>query len=439
MQTIFFLRTDKINKDGIAPIFLRISHRSQQTKLRLGITLSPSDWNGEKQVVLKSNPDATHINGILNYVRNKISTLELTLLREGKLNSMTAIEFRDSLDQELHPEQQKVKKTDDTLIEPRFAKYAELRAPKTQDSIMQTRRRLEVYLGADGLANLHFDDVNLDWLNRWNAFMAKTSPSQNARNVHLRNLRCIFNDAINNELTTNYPFRRFKWKKVETEKRSLSVEELRRVIFFPANKTFEKYRDMFTLSFMLHGVNMEDLLLMKADQLQNHRLSFHRHKTKYLYNKLVEPEAQYLIDKHSGVDYLVNVMEHWTTYKTAQTKVNRMLQLLGPYTVQGRGGKHVYEPMFPELTSYWARHSWATIAAELDVPNEVIAAGLGHSYGNTVTNIYIRQDVKKVDAANRKILDWVLYGIKEGHQVVAPGTPEFFGLTKPEAQHLGLC
>ena len=57
-----------------------------------------------------------------------------------------------------------------------------------------------------------------------------------------------------------------------------------------------------------------------------------------------------------------------------------------------------------ELTSYWARHSWATIAASLDIPKDTIAHALGHG-GNTVTDIYIDFDQRKVDEANRRVLE----------------------------------
>ena len=60
---------------------------------------------------------------------------------------------------------------------------------------------------------------------------------------------------------------------------------------------------------------------------------------------------------------------------------------------------------------YWARHSWATIAAELDIPKETIAAALGHS-SSTVTDIYINFDRTKIDRANRQVLDYVLYNKK---------------------------
>ena len=77
----------------------------------------------------------------------------------------------------------------------------------------------------------------------------------------------------------------------------------------------------------------------------------------------------------------------------------------------GRVGRKLRKPLFPSLSSYWARHTWATIAASLDIPKETIAAALGHG-GNTVTDIYIDFDRRKVDEANRRVLDWVLYGKK---------------------------
>ena len=63
----------------------------------------------------------------------------------------------------------------------------------------------------------------------------------------------------------------------------------------------------------------------------------------------------------------------------------------------------------PRISSYWARHTWATLAADLDIPIETISAALGHAHGCATTAIYIRFNNKKIDAANRKVLDWVLY------------------------------
>ena len=91
--------------------------------------------------------------------------------------------------------------------------------------------------------------------------------------------------------------------------------------------------------------------------------------------------------------------------------MNKALKMMGPYKRVGRGGKKVRQPLFPKISTYWARHTWATIAASLDISRDVIAHGLGHG-NNTVTDIYIDFDQSKVDDANRKVIDWVLYGKK---------------------------
>ena len=85
--------------------------------------------------------------------------------------------------------------------------------------------------------------------------------------------------------------------------------------------------------------------------------------------------------------------------------------LLLPLLCTGSGKKDLEgEGPFAQITTYWARHTWATIAASLEIPKETIAAALGHG-GNTVTDIYIDFDQKKVDEANRKVLDYVFKGI----------------------------
>ena len=238
-------------------------------------------------------------------------------------------------------------------------------------------------------------------------------------------------------MTTHYPFRKFKIKTVETAKRSLSVEELRRLFYFPCEEHQKKYLDMFRLSFYLMGVNMIDLV--KLTEIVNGRLDFNRSKTGHLYSMKVEPEAMELFEKYKGVNYLLFVLDHWTNDEFFRRKMNKELQKIGPmHKKPGRGGKKIYEPMFPELTAYWARHSWATIASSIDIPDRVIAEALGHEYGNRITNIYIRFDIRKVYVANRKVLDWVLYGKIDGKEVVRPRSPEFFGLDLSKTKELGL-
>ena len=89
----------------------------------------------------------------------------------------------------------------------------------------------------------------------------------------------------------------------------------------------------------------------------------------------------------------------------------KALKKIGTVKRVGLGGKKEYDPLFPKISTYWARHSWATIASSLDISRDVIGHALGHG-NNTVTDIYIDFDQAKVDEANRKVLDWVLYNKK---------------------------
>lgn len=66
----------------------------------------------------------------------------------------------------------------------------------------------------------------------------------------------------------------------------------------------------------------------------------------------------------------------------------------------------------PDCSSNWARHTWATLCAELDIPDPTITLGMGHSTaGHRTTAIYIKRDRTKVDEANRKVIDY-LWGKK---------------------------
>lgn len=190
------------------------------------------------------------------------------------------------------------------------------------------------------------------------------------------------------------PLRRFSIKKEETRKRSLTAEQLRLLRDYPCEEYQIRYRDMFMLMFYLIGVNAADLFNAKHSALVNGRFEYKRAKTGKLYSIKVEPEAQAIIEKYKGKDYLLNIMDEYGNYKDFLHRMGIGLKQIGETERKGLGGKKSRNPLFPDLSSYWARHTWDTVAAELDVPKEVIAHALGHSWANsTTTDIYIRMEV----------------------------------------------
>ena len=162
------------------------------------------------------------------------------------------------------------------------------------------------------------------------------------------------------------------------------------------------------LMFYMVGVNAIDLFSAKKEQVQNGRLVYKRAKTGTLYSILIQPEAKKIIDRYKGKgDYLLSVMDNYANYKDFLHRMNWNLRRIGYTERKGRGGKKIITSAYPDISSYWSRHTWATIAAELDVPIEVISHALGHKIGSDVTAIYVKFNRMKVDEANRKVIDYV--------------------------------
>ena len=68
------------------------------------------------------------------------------------------------------------------------------------------------------------------------------------------------------------------------------------------------------------------------------------------------------------------------------------------------------DPIIPDISTYFSRHTWATIAYEIGIPIDVVSQALGHSMGNRTTLIYVKPNQEKVDEANRRVIDYLWNG-----------------------------
>ena len=393
----------RTNADGTCPIAMLVSHRHRTSTWATGICVREDQWDQAAGMVIHHRK-AQELNRTLLNILDKWESALLRLRESGKASGIkTAPQLKDIL---LNMTEGREQGTDpDNLFMARFAAYMESRATAgTKRIYRETLLRMQEF--DPNLPARTFEDINLQWLRDFERYMARTSPSANARAIKLRNIRAVFNEAIDDEITSAYPFRKFKIRKEETRKRALTAEQLRTLMDYPVEQYQEKYRDIFVLMFYLIGINAVDLLNATPEQLRDGRLEYRRAKTGRLYSIKIEPEAQALIDKYRGTRYLLNVRDAYGDYMEFLRHLNRELKHIGPYTREGLGGKKVYSPLFPQLSQYWCRHTWATIAASLDIPKETIAAALGHG-GKTVTGIYIDFDQRKVDEANRRVLDYI--------------------------------
>lgn len=401
----FFIREDKNNS-----LWVRLINNRKKVDISMGIQMSTETL--ADAMSQRPRPENIKWRSVLNFYQMKLDGIKCVLIQESKtdldvkeIKGMVLSEVLGRNDAE-DSSGQETPTVNGVFIE-WFNKFIEKKSNKgTKGVYKHTLDKIRTF--DSDINSKGFEDIDFGWLSDFEAFCAKTA-SKNARNIHLRNIRAVFNNAIDNEITTTYPFRRFKIRPEATEKRSMTVEELREVISYPVEPYAEIYRDMFALIFMLIGINTVDL--HRLERVEHGRIKFRRAKTGRLYSIKVEPEAQAIIDKYRGEKGLLRIADRWSDHRNFRHQLNKALQRMGEVERKGRGGKKIIEPAFPGLTSYWARHTWATIAAELDVPDAVISQALGHSGDtNSTTAIYIKRNEKKVDEANRKVLDWVLHG-----------------------------
>lgn len=406
-----YLDTRRKKQDGSCPLKIQVNHESKTSLVGLGINISPTQWDAVTQKIVK-HPNMANLNKRLQ--RILLSADDAIFELKMKRRKRTSLkELRAAVEASIYPD---AEKDDRVLFLSRFSDFAEKKKGNTRNIYITTRNRIIAY---DSQAELRsFDEIDRKWLQGFDAFLAMTSPSANARAVHMRNIRAVFNDALDDEVITCYPFRKFKIKTEATQKRSLSVDELREFINYPCEEHQKQYVDMFLLIFLLIGINTADLCELK--EIRGGRIEYRRRKTKRLYSIKVEPEALKIIEEYKGKQHLLNISDRYTDYRDYRHRLNENLKKIGKVEIKGRGGKKVRTPIQPELTTYWARHTWATIAASLEIPKETIAAALGHG-GNTVTDIYIDFDRKKVDEANRKVIDYVMCVSKQDVKKKKPG------------------
>lgn len=402
VTTKLYLDT-RYSKDG-SPGSLKLSivKKGKSSLIPLNVLLMPNQWDKQTQKVI-NHPNKLALN---NYIYNRCvvaTNLIYRLVASEELSKMSVIDIKHRIETEFSPEQEDGK----NLFAERFLRHANnTKKDSTKACYMHTFGRIKAFCA--NFSELHFEDITREWLTQFDNWLEESgSKSRNARNIHLRNIRSVFNVALDDNITSYYPFRKFKIKPVSTPKRSLSVEEMRKLFNAKVEPHAEKYLDCFKLIFFLIGINVVDLCNLK--KMENGRIEYYRSKTNRFYSIKVEPEAQNIINRYHGKEHLLDIMDRYTNHKDYMHRLNENLQKIGEVECVNCRGKKSYKPYFPGLTTYWARHSWATIAASLDIPKETIAAALGHG-GNTVTDIYIDFDRQKIDDANRKVINWVLYG-----------------------------
>ena len=250
--------------------------------------------------------------------------------------------------------------------------------------------------------------IGEDWLDRFSAFLRKSGANVNGIGLHLRNIRTVFNYARKRRLTKEYPFLDYKIKVERNTIRNMTLEQLRTLRDYPCEAWQVEYRDIFMLIVYLAGINIGDLLTCR--ELTNGRIVYTRAKTDKPLSIPVYPEAMEIIERYKGKRYLLNMGDRYKDYHGYMHRMNDGLKKIGKTTIVpdkvGKRRKRHVEPVFDGLSTYVARYTFASLAAECGIGRDVIAACLGHSWSD-VTSHYVAYSQKQIDDAIRKMIDYI--------------------------------
>lgn len=406
MATVKFFLDRRFAKDLSKPAPLRIiiRHKNTSSCMSTDIMLFDEQWDGSH---VQRHPQAKRLNIIIDKRLADIQSAIISLSQTDIIACKNAAELKGRIEDFLCPTRQS-KETGQTSpghpFVPYYMEYAESKKTKGTKSVYERALKwIRKYdLEIDGKC---IEQLDKQWLTGLDEAMSTTC-KKNTRSILLRSVRAVFTKAKNDGLITEDPFIGFDLREEPTAKRSMDVETLRKIRDCKVAPWQEEYRDMFMLMFYLIGINAADLFLAKKDQLVGDRLIYKRKKTGKQYSIKVHPEAMAILKKYEGKDWLLCPMDRYDNYKNYLQHMNRALSTLG--TVYTTSSEKKGEVIFKDLSTYWARHTWATIAYELDIPIDTIGQALGHSdRQHTITFVYIKLDNKKVDEANRAVLDYL--------------------------------
>ncbi len=408
-----YFDTRRANKDGTCPLRIFISRKGQRASMVTGITLHPGEWDGNKVV---KRTDAKFLNTL---VEDKLAQINKALLQldiTGKLSGRSAQEVLQLVQEYINPEkaekraeEEKRRQEEENSFAIFFRAFMDTKKNAGTKGLYEgTYKKLECFCGETGkdFSSLTFDDITKQFLEDFEEYCLKTQ-RQNTASRHLRDIRAVFNAAIDEEKTLNYPFRKLKIRREESRDKSFAAKELRQLFSYECYPGCEQEAvDIFKLQFCLIGINSVDLVYLSP--AKKGRVDYIRRKTHKPYSIKIVPEAQEIIDKYKGESYLLNILDRCPNYKTYFNRIGKALKTVGKTRVAGKESSG--KALFPDICMGSARTSWSTIAQEeLGIDRETIAAALGH-HTVDVTSTYLRTDwKKKVDEANRKVLDWVFY------------------------------
>ncbi len=376
----------KTLSDGTHPLMVRVCKDGKKKYQSLGISILPSHWDFKKN---EPNEDCHNRDEIRMLIQQKLYDLQKTILSkriEGKDFTASSLLHSKVTSSCLH-----------NNVGECFLHYI---------SVLKEQGRIR-YAGMydvsynsfikfnNGSLEIPFNDIDAIWLKRYEAWMLKHGLAINTIGTRVRHLRAVFNLAIEYHVIDKecYPFHAYKVSKVSQSppKRAMTKADIHRVVSYKGKTDMERLSiALFTFSYFTAGINFIDMAMLKQDNIIDGKLCYMRAKTKKQIVIPLQEESKRIIKEYSngiinGRDYIFPILSGY--HKSAVQVANRLHKVLAKVNRELRNiGKELGLPI--KLTTYVARHSFATVLKRAGVSTSIISESLGHS-SEKITQIYL--------------------------------------------------
>lgn len=279
------------------------------------------------------------------------------------------------------------------------------------------------FLDSRGTHELAFKKLTPLLVSDYEAWLQSNGVCRNTSSFYVRALQSVYNKAVHQQITDDrQPFHHAYRGVAKTVKRAVTPEYINQLCVLDIHKELiaqgykdgsgrlamhqrplEFARDLFLFSFCARGLTFVDLAYMRKSDIVDGMMTYVRRKTKQRMEVRVEPMMQTIIDRYpSDTAYLFPILTNtddprklYQRYRYAITRYNHCLRLLGMMLGNQK------------LTSYVARHSWATTAHRQNVPLAVISQSMGHDSEKT-TQIYLKSlEGNVIHQMNQKLINQV--------------------------------
>lgn len=247
------------------------------------------------------------------------------------------------------------------------------------------------------------EDIDSKMIEGYESYLKQKKLTLNTISFYMRILRAIYNRAVKSgAIADKKPFSHVFTTMTKTAKRAIPIQTIQKIAqAHITNKNEALARDLFLFSFYTRGMSFVDIAYLKKTDLNNTYLIYKRKKTGQELKIAWRKEMQELVDRNSSKDgvHLFGILDENSEkslrfqYHYTQCIINTALKRLGKQLNLGTN-----------LTMYVARHSWATIARQKNIPLSVICDGMGHNSEKT-TQIYLQSvDAETIDRCNDKLI-----------------------------------